>query len=51
MSELEGIEQKSKLRRLEGTWNMRRGDTMTGKRIGCKQQKKIQKSKSNSSET
>lgn len=31
MSELEGIKQKSKLRRLEGTWSIKRGDRMMGR--------------------
>lgn len=31
MSKLEGIKQKSKLRRLEGTWNIKRGDRLMEK--------------------
>lgn len=35
MSKLEGIKQKSKLRSLEGTWNIKRGDRMmVGEGIG-----------------
>jgi len=51
MSELEGMKQKSKLRRLEGKevtegWG---GNKMVGRRIGCKWEKNIQKGKSKGS--